>query len=657
MKKPARREITLALSIVAFAALLRVAGIGWGLPDLFEEATPFRKAWEMWGWGAGRELDLNPHFFNYPSFTLYAQFIGQGLLYLVMKTVGAIGSTVDYQLAYLFDKDPLIVHGRLINTIFAVATVWLTFAVGRRTLGQAVGVAAAFLLAINVFHIERSQMIEVDVPLTCFVMLAMLFILRLVERPTRNDYVFAGLAIGLAMSSKYTGAFLVIPLVVGHLVRRRSGRKGQNGLYLVWSLGVAAVVFLVTSPYTLIDFSSFYRHLSAERQHMSFGHFGAGEIPTWQYYGVALAQRLLGWPAAILGVAGLVLLAGVRRRPWALVLASFVVPYLLVVGTWEMHVDRYLLPTLPPMMILAAALVVEAFGTRELARLSESRRRLGVTAIVLLLAVPMFIIYPSHLRSRLSTDTRTEARKWIEANVSPGSLIAAEFYTPEFFDPLVFWQLDKAARDRIREREEVPPFFATLQIPMLSVRAERAAVFYDIDLYRAADVIVTSSSVKDRYLADSLRFATQVAFYDSLDVRFERWIEFVPDGGSGPVLTVYRNPVQDQPFGNRSDATDPLELRSAPRSGSEAFFYYNMGLNYETYRSHASALVCYRRGIQHPSPQRGVYSDLALGIYRSLLAMGRRDDALASLEESARNAPTPVVRDRLLAMRRAESAR
>jgi hypothetical protein len=82
-----------------------------------------------------------------------------------------------------------------------------------------------------------------------------------------------------------------------------------------------------------------------------------------------------------------------------------------------------------------------------------------------------------------------------------------------------------------------------------------------------------------------------------------------------------------------------------------------MGLNYETYRFYESAFVCYQRGIHHPSPQGGVYSDLALGVYRSLLAMGRREDALASLEESARNASTQAVRDRLLAMRNAGSVR
>jgi 4-amino-4-deoxy-L-arabinose transferase-like glycosyltransferase len=653
----ARKETAVVVSIVGLAALLRVAGIGWGLPDLFEEATPFRKAWEMWGWGSGTGLDLNPHFFNYPSFTFYTQFVGQGLLYVAMRVVGAVGSTVDYQLAYLFDPRPLIVHGRLINTIFAVATVWLAFAVGRRAQGQAAGVAAAVLLAVNVFHIERSQMIEVDVPLTCFTMMAFLFTLRLCERPTRRDYLFAGLAIGLAISSKYTGAFLLIALVVGHLLGRRTGRKHNHSLFLVWSVGVAAVAFLATSPYTLIDFSSFERHLSAERQHMSFGHFGAGETPTWQFYGVALAQRLLGWPAAILAVAGLVLLAVVRRRAWALVVASFVVPYLLVVGTWEMHVDRYLLPVLPLLMLFAAALVVEAFRTRELARLPASRRRLAVAAVVVLLAVPMVFMYPPHLKRRLATDTRTEAREWMEKSLPAGSLIVGEFYTPELFDPLTFWQLDKAARDRIRDRQDVPPFFATLQIPMLTVWPERTAVFYDIDLYRTADVVVTSSSVKDRYLASPLRFSQQVTFYDSLDAHFERWVEFVPDGGTGPRLAVYRSREQDTPFANRPEAADPPELGDAAPSGSEAFFYATMGLNYETYRFYEHGLTCYRRGFRYPSPQRGVYRDLALGIYRCLLGMGRRDDAIASLEASARNAPSATIREQLLAARRAELAK
>ena len=63
----------------------------WGLPEGYEEATPLREAWDMWGWGLGRGVDLNPHFFNYPSLTIYLQFAAMGLLYKAMSLSGGRG--------------------------------------------------------------------------------------------------------------------------------------------------------------------------------------------------------------------------------------------------------------------------------------------------------------------------------------------------------------------------------------------------------------------------------------------------------------------------------------------------------------------------------------------------------------------------------------
>ena len=58
------RRSSLLLPVLGFAALLRLLGIGWGLPDIFEEATLLVRAWTMWGWGTGQPIDLNPHFFT-----------------------------------------------------------------------------------------------------------------------------------------------------------------------------------------------------------------------------------------------------------------------------------------------------------------------------------------------------------------------------------------------------------------------------------------------------------------------------------------------------------------------------------------------------------------------------------------------------------------
>ena len=147
---------------VALALGLRLLGIDWGLPAVYEEAYPFKKSWPMWGWGADASVDLNPHFFNYPSLFFYVQFLGQGLLFLLLRLFGPVDSVLDYRVLYELDKTPFYIMGRTLTALFASATVWVTFRLGQRLRGPCTGALAACLLAVNQFHIAKSQVIEVD---------------------------------------------------------------------------------------------------------------------------------------------------------------------------------------------------------------------------------------------------------------------------------------------------------------------------------------------------------------------------------------------------------------------------------------------------------------------------------------------------------------
>ena len=79
----------LLVGIVLLIALyLRGRGIGWGLPMVLEEATPMREAYEIWIELMRGNNDFNPHFFNYPSFTIYLQMILQYLGFLAQSIWG-----------------------------------------------------------------------------------------------------------------------------------------------------------------------------------------------------------------------------------------------------------------------------------------------------------------------------------------------------------------------------------------------------------------------------------------------------------------------------------------------------------------------------------------------------------------------------------------
>ena len=62
------KENRILLFILLLGVCLRLWYIDWGLPELFEEATPLTISWKFWNWG-NPGFNFNPQFFNYPALT------------------------------------------------------------------------------------------------------------------------------------------------------------------------------------------------------------------------------------------------------------------------------------------------------------------------------------------------------------------------------------------------------------------------------------------------------------------------------------------------------------------------------------------------------------------------------------------------------------
>jgi 4-amino-4-deoxy-L-arabinose transferase-like glycosyltransferase len=642
-----RRMIAVLGGLALLAVALRFYGLGWGLPAVYEEAYPFKKSWEMWGWGAGRHVDFNPHFFNYPTFYFYVQFLGQGLLFVLLKLRGVIQSALDFRVLYVLDKTPFYLMARSITALCGALTALVTFWLGRRVGGWRVGLAAALLVAVNQVHIVKSQVVEVDVPLTLLASLCCLYSLRILTAPRRRDYVLAALAGGLATSTKYNGALLALPILLAHglawwrttRAAPAAGATGKAARLRVpaaadarWSnLGLAAVLFaasfLATSPYVLLDRGNFWLGFNYERAHMAIGHFGLDHSPAILYYARVMTGSLLGWPLALLALAGLVWAAIVRRQGWALVLAIFPVVYVTIISSWSMKAERYVLPLLPLAAVYATALVAAA-GER-----LRARQRLlpfgVIAASVALMAAPSLAAYRKDL-ARLRGDTRTVAREWIETNVPPGSFIVCESYGPEPFGIIDFQNLDADVRERIAKSQKNLKLYALLAMPMYQVMSENTALFYDMSLYNGvADLWVTSSSVAGRYRKDPRLYSAQCAFYDSLEAHWNKLREFGPADGSGPRITVYGNPHVQVPFAARRPAMPPPAPPVVPDlvPGCFAGYFERFGFLYEIYGYNAAAGLVYEMGLRYPDQPADIVRHLALGLIRTALA--RRDGALA----------------------------
>ena len=115
-REPATRWI---LAAMAVALVLRLFGLSWGLPEIYEEATPLRMAWEMWGWGRSPYPDFHPPTFHYPSLTFYVHMVAQGLAYLADRVSGLAHSANDFRLLFLADPTSVYLVGRWVTVAFA----------------------------------------------------------------------------------------------------------------------------------------------------------------------------------------------------------------------------------------------------------------------------------------------------------------------------------------------------------------------------------------------------------------------------------------------------------------------------------------------------------------------------------------------------------
>lgn len=500
-------------ALVVAAAVLRAQHLRWGFPDVFEEATPVRQAIAFWG-VPGSGLDLNPHFFKYPSFTFYLNFFLQVVWYFWLSLKGSVGSLNEFRQVLSQNLPHAVLLGRWLQVVLGSVTVIPAYLLGRRLAGRTAGWGAAVLVAVLPTLVTESRLVGPDAALALFAACALVAASRLAARGERADYLWCGLWIGLATASKYPGALLLAALLTAHAVQ--GGRRGPAGILLssrFWqALVTAGVVFVLASPYVLLDFRSAAADLRFERLHMAFGHLGRENGRAWLYYLTRVIPH--GWTPVVAGLAaaGVVGLLLRGRRREALPGAVFVVVWILVVGSWRMAAPRYLLPLAP----LGAAWAGVALAAVP-ARLPRPRAAAALWVLLVAGAAAWPAVLSRGLVSREArTDSRLAAQDWIQNHVPIHASLLVERYGPE----------------------PDPKDYLVLYLPFHGVTPHIYDGAYVPDLYSTFDYVVFSSGVYSRYLAHPRDYPQEVAFYGSMIRRFHE-VAYFPQGEyQGPEIRI-----------------------------------------------------------------------------------------------------------------------
>ena len=387
---------------------------------------------------------LNPY--NLPNAGSFVY----GTLPLFMTKVTAVVLGMD-------NFDDLVMVGRHLTALFDVGTVLLVFLIGRRLYGNGAGLMGAALYAAAPLAIQHSHFFVVDPYLTFFMAAALYAAVRLVQDGRSIDYVLLGLALGLGMASKVTGALFlpvllaavalrVWPLLRGGISRRAVDALSKPLLGAAIALIVAFMAFRVAQPYAFeaprlgnfgVSLNQRWVDDQQNQNRLLSGEVGFPPSVQWidrdsyfyplqqmLFWGMGPAFGLAGWLAA--AYAALRLLRWRETRH--LLPLVFVIVYFGFMGRQFSLYLRYFLPLLPVLAVLAGYGLAELHrGARELAqrrgRVWLEHAGSGAVALVLVLSLLAGIAY---LGIYGRPFTRVEATRWMLAEIPAGATIAHE---------------------------------------------------------------------------------------------------------------------------------------------------------------------------------------------------------------------------------------
>ena len=485
-----RRLLTpriLLIAILALALALRFYGLAWdngfGFTPHPDERAILDRVIGVSPPGLG-ELGLlldaeqspwNPRWFNYGSFPLY-----------VLKAIQTVSEP------FLDNPNDIRALGRAVSALADIVTILAAYGISSLVFDRRTGLLAALLTALAVIHIQLSHFFAVDTLQAMLAIAALYFMVRVAREGRLRDSLLAGALVGLGLATKASQLPIIAPFAIAHLMfaLNLNGKEASGDFRsrletafrgLAWGGAVALGALLIAQPYTLLDWGTFFSHVSEQSEMIRgirdypYTRQYADTTPYWYHirqlavwgYGLPLgiaawagllfvslrgmpwkvgaAYLVFGWalPAGILllsysaiavvAAAGISLLALLATLPMRskntqleALLLCWVVPYLLVTGAFHVKFMRYMLPVAPFLTLFGARMLWALWDRAGSYR--RSLRPLAGIAIMLVLAATAFyaLAYVNGVYGSVHAGVR--ASEWLNRAAPYGAFTLKEHW-------------------------------------------------------------------------------------------------------------------------------------------------------------------------------------------------------------------------------------
>ncbi|MGB3112590.1 MAG: glycosyltransferase family 39 protein [Candidatus Omnitrophota bacterium] len=409
-----KKKNILILSILVMGAVLRIWGLSFGLPFQLHQDEPIVVNHAL-AYGAG---DLNPHFFIIPPLCSYLLFFAYGLYFILGKIAGLFAGTEDLALEFFSDPGSFYLIARtVLGVIPGILSIWLVYVLYRRLFSDQGAWYAAAVFAFTFLGVVNAHYAYVDNVMLLLVLMVYCSLSALIREPSMRNYLLSGVLFGIAVSTKYNAAILAVSCYIAHITAVYEHGLERKKLFLdkkLWAAFlVAAAAFVLTNPFSVIDWRFFAGDIFGKIRHSFMG---------WSHHISYSLFEGMGFGLVLVGILGLVMILVLEKRLKGIFFLSFPVVFYLHLVLASQRFSRYVLPLVPFLSIGAAYLLF-----RVLYPLVANRFYKGMVIVLSL----MYLI-PTTAKSIKADilfsgkDTRALSAGWIKENLPPGAKIAVD---------------------------------------------------------------------------------------------------------------------------------------------------------------------------------------------------------------------------------------
>ncbi|HAP37644.1 hypothetical protein A2410_02895 [Candidatus Shapirobacteria bacterium RIFOXYC1_FULL_38_24] len=403
---PKFKKYRLLILLLVLAVITRFSKLNWGNNLTFHpDENNMASAVSALSW-----TDLNPNFFAYGQFPLYLAFITIQFLklfnfnlvidnfllsVLILRFWSALFSFFSVILVYLIGIQFL---NRLQTFLF---TIFFTFLPG--------------LIQLSHFGTTESLLI------CCF--LAQIYLAQIYLKNQNTKTIFLSAIIsGLAISSKITALFFILPILISILIKTTSIKKLPKYIFhLTFFLFLTSLIFLTTSPFNLLNFPDFISSIQYETS------VATGKLPvfyTSQFIGTtpflfqikSIFPYISGIPLFIFSIFGLVFFFKkypkfkiTQKQQLAVILIPSLI-YLIYSSQLYVKWTRFMSPIF---------FLIPLFATYFISQIKNQKIQIILSTISLLPGLLFFTMY-------LRPDIRLSASAWVNQNLPANSVIFSE---------------------------------------------------------------------------------------------------------------------------------------------------------------------------------------------------------------------------------------